>query len=145
MTPDTLSPESGVIAIIGLVLAVAVLIFLVLRTKVHAIIALVVAASIAGLAAGMTPEAAIASITTGFGSTLATIGLVVGFGVMMGKILETSGAAEKLALTLVKWLGRHREEWAMAVAGFIVSIPIFVDSAFVILQPLVKALSRSTG
>ncbi|MCY0906579.1 GntP family permease [Arthrobacter sp. H14-L1] len=132
-------------AIIGLVVAIAVLIVLVLKTKVHALLALIIAASIAALAAGMTPDAAVASITKGFGSTLATIGLVVGFGVMMGRILEVSGAAEKLAITMIRWLGNKREEWALSVAGYIISIPIFVDSAFVILTPLVKALATSTG
>lgn len=132
-------------AIVGLVVAIAVLIFLVLKTKVHALLALIIAASIAALAAGMTPEAAVASITKGFGSTLATIGLVVGFGVMMGRILEVSGAAEKLAISMIRWLGSKREDWALSVAGYIISIPIFVDSAFVILTPLVKALSTSTG
>lgn len=145
MNAEALSPEAGLVAVIGLVAAIAVLVLLVLRTRVHAVLALVIAASIAGLAAGMSPGDAVAAITAGFGSTLATIGLVVGFGVMMGKIMEVSGAAERLALSLVRWLGRRREEWALAVAGYIVSIPIFVDSAFVILQPLVRALSRSTG
>lgn len=132
-------------AIVGLVVAIGILIFLVLKTKVHALLALIIAASIAALAAGMTPEDAVASITGGFGSTLATIGLVVGFGVMMGRILEVSGAAEKLAITMIRGLGKKREEWALSVAGYIISIPIFVDSAFVILTPLVKALSTSTG
>ncbi|GAB3619533.1 gluconate:H+ symporter [Glutamicibacter endophyticus] len=132
-------------AIIGLVLAIAVLILLVLKTKVHALLALIFAASIAALAAGMAPADAIKAITNGFGSTLSTIGLVVGFGVMMGRILEVSGAAERLAITLIRWLGTKREEWAMSVAGYIISIPIFVDSAFVILTPLVKALSTSSG
>ena len=137
------TPVVGPTAIIGLVIAIAVLIFLVLRTKVHALIALVVAASIAALSAGMAPDAAIKSITTGFGSTLSTIGLVVGFGVMMGAILEVSGAAERLALSMIRWLGKRKEEWALAGAGYIISIPIFVDSAFVILNPLVKALARA--
>lgn len=142
-TPAT--PEVGPTAIIGLIVAIAVLILLVLKTKVHALVALVVAASIAGLSAGMGPAAAIKSITTGFGSTLSTIGLVVGFGVMMGAILEVTGAAERLAISMIKWLGTKREEWALAGAGYIISIPIFIDSAFVILNPLVKALSRSSG
>lgn len=132
-------------AVVGLAVAVALLILFVLRTKVHAVLALVIAASIAGLAAGMAPDATIESITTGFGSTLSTIGLVIGLGVMMGRILEASGAAEKLAVTLIRWLGRKREEWALAGAGFIISIPIFVDSAFVILTPLVRSLSRTSG
>lgn len=132
-------------AILGLVIGIAVMIWLVLRTKVHALLALVVAAAIAGLSAGMGPDQVIASVTKGFGATLATIGLVIGFGVMMGRILEVSGAAEKLAITLVRWLGERKESWALAATGYIVSIPIFLDSAFVILSPLVKALSRRTG
>lgn len=132
-------------ALVGLAAAVALLILFVIRTKIHAILALVIAASIAGLAAGMAPDAVIGAITSGFGSTLGTIGLVIGLGVMMGRILEVSGAAEKLAYTLIRWLGRRKEEWALAAAGFIISIPIFVDSAFVILQPLVKSLARTTG
>ena len=137
--------NTDITAAVGLAAAVALLILLVLKTKVHAVLALVIAASIAGLAAGMAPDAVIDTITAGFGSTLGTIGLVIGLGVMMGRILEVSGAAEKLAYTLIRWLGRKKEEWAMAAAGFIISIPIFVDSAYVILQPLVKSLARTTG
>lgn len=140
-----LETQIGAGALVGLVVAIGVLIFLVLKTKIHALIALVIAASIAGLSAGMGPEATAKSITAGFGATLSTIGLVVGFGVMMGALLEASGAAERLAISLIRWLGRGREEWALSVAGYIISIPIFVDSAFVILTPLIKALSRSTG
>jgi GntP family gluconate:H+ symporter len=140
-----LEAQVGPFAIPGLILGIAILIILVLRTKVHALIALIIAASIAGLSAGMAPDAAIKSITTGFGSTLSTIGLVVGFGVMMGAILEVSGAAEKLAISMIRLLGKGKEDWALAGAGYIISIPIFVDSAFVILNPLVKALARSSG
>ncbi|WP_419898657.1 GntP family permease [Roseomonas sp. USHLN139] len=132
-------------AIVGLVFAILLLIALVLKTKVHAIVALVIAASIAGLSAGMAPDAVVRSITTGFGATLATIGLVIGFGVMMGRILEISGAAERLAISLVRWLGEKKEDWAMMATGYIVSIPIFCDSAFVILNPLVRALAKNTG
>lgn len=145
MTETDAAGLNEVTAVVGLAAAVAVLIFLVLRTKVHAVLALVIAASIAGLAAGMAPAAVVEAITTGFGATLSTIGLVIGLGVMMGRVLEVSGAAEKLAITLIRWLGRKKEEWALAGAGFVISIPIFVDSAFVILSPLVKSLSRTSG
>lgn len=130
---------------VGLVLAIFVLIVLVLRTRIHALLALVCAASIAGLVGGMAPDALVKSITTGFGTTLSTIGLVIGFGVMMGRLLEVSGAAERMAFSFIRWLGTKREEWAMAVTGYIVSIPIFCDSAFVILNPLVRALARNSG
>ncbi|MBM7837453.1 GntP family gluconate:H+ symporter [Alkalihalobacillus xiaoxiensis] len=136
---------SGTQMIIGLAIAIIVLIFLVVKTKVHVFLALIIAASITGLVGGMTPTAVVDAITQGFGNTLGSIAIVIGFGVMMGRILEVSGAAERLAYTVVKWLGKRKEEWAMAVTGYIVSIPIFVDSAFIILSPLAKALSKKTG
>lgn len=136
---------SGLQLILGLVIGVAVLIFLVLKTKVHAFLALIIAASLAGIIGGMQPDLVADTIAAGFGSTLASVGIVIGLGVMMGRLLEVSGAAETLAYSLIKIVGKKKEEWAMAVAGFIVSIPIFVDSAFVILNPLVKSLSRKTG
>lgn len=136
---------SGSQMILGLALGVIILIFLVLKTKIHAFLALIIVASITGLVGGMAAPDVVSAISAGFGSTLGSIGIVIGFGVMMGRILEVSGAAEKMAYTIVKWLGKRKEEWAMAITGYIVSIPIFVDSAFVILTPLVKALSKKTG
>jgi gluconate:H+ symporter, GntP family len=129
-------------SVFGLVVAVCVLIFLVLRTKVHPLIAMICAACIAGVVAGMSVESTLNAITKGFGATLGTIGIVIGLGVMMGRILEVSGAAEQIAHSFIRWLGRRREEWALALTGYIVSVPIFVDSAFVILYPIAKALAR---
>jgi gluconate:H+ symporter, GntP family len=130
------------VPIIGLVIAVFVLIFLVLRTKVHPLIAMLSAACIAGISGGMSMNETLDSITKGFGSTLGTIGIIIALGVMMGRILEVSGAAEQIAFSFIKWLGKRREEWALALTGYLVSIPIFADSAFVILFPVAKALSK---
>ncbi|PIC76733.1 gluconate permease [Sporosarcina sp. P19] len=138
-----MTPEMQMI--VGLVIGVAALILLVLKTKIHAFLALIIAASLTGLIGGMNPIEVSTTISKGFGNTLGSIGIVVGFGVMIGRILEVSGAAERLAYSLIRFVGKRKEEWAMAIAGYIVSIPIFVDSAFVILNPLVKALSRKTG
>lgn len=136
---------SGIQMVSGLILGVIVLILLVLKTKIHAFLALIIGASIAGLVGGMVPGDVAGAISAGFGSTLASVGIVIGLGVMMGRILEITGAAETLAYSLIKFVGKKKEEWAMAIAGYIISIPIFVDSAFVILNPLVKTLSKKTG
>lgn len=130
------------IPLIGLLVAVFVLIFLVMRTKVHALIAMLLGACIAGITGGLSMDDTLTAITKGFGTTLGSIGLVIGLGVMMGRILEVSGAAEQIAYSFIGWLGRRREEWALALTGYLVSIPIFVDSAFVILYPVAKALAR---
>lgn len=129
--------------IIGLLVAVFVLIYLVLRTRVHAFLAMLIAASIAGMCGGMTATETLTTLTKGFGTTLGSIGIVIGLGVMMGRVLEVSGAAEKMAYSFISFLGRKKEEWALAITGYVVSIPIFVDSAFVVLYPVAKALART--
>ncbi|GAB6085775.1 GntP family permease [Alkaliphilus crotonatoxidans] len=135
---------SGGQMILGLALGIILLLILILKTKVHAFLALIIAASVTGLIGGMPANNVITSITSGFGSTLGSIGIIIGFGVMMGQLFEASGAAERMAQTFIKLLGKKREELALAITGFIVSIPIFCDSGFVILSPLVKAISRKT-
>ncbi len=87
----------------------------------------------------------IGSITKGFGGTLGSIGIVIGFGVMMGSLLQLSGASKKMARTFIHMLGEGREELALVLIGLIVSMAVFCDSAFIVLTPLVKAISRSSG
>ncbi len=130
--------------ILGLVIGITILIVLILKTKIHAFLALIIAAAVTGLVGGMPSNAVLAAISKGFGNTLGSIGIIIGFGVMMGEIFEASGAAERMAQTFIKKLGKGREEIALAITGFLVSIPIFCDSGFVILSPIAKAISRKT-
>lgn len=131
--------------ILGLALGIAVLIFLSMKTKVHTFIALIIAALITGLIGGLPVADVMKSITNGFGNTLRSTGIIIGLGVMMGVVLEKSGAAEQIAFTIIKKIGKHKEEWALGLTGYIVSIPVFSDSALVILTPIAKALSKLTG
>ena len=135
---------SGPHILIGLGLGITLLIFMMLKTKVHPFLAMIISASITGLVGGMPAGDVVNSITTGFGNTLGSIGIIIGFGVMMGEIFEVSGAAKKMAQIFVEKLGKGREELALAITGFLVSIPIFCDSGFVILSPLAKSISRNT-
>ncbi|WP_350343996.1 GntP family permease [Proteinivorax tanatarense] len=128
--------------ILGLLLGLVLLFVFILKTKIHVFLALIISASIIGLTNGVAPGEVVEHIQVGFGTTLGNIGIIIGFGVMMGQIFEMSGAAERMAKTFTKMLGKGREEIAMALTGFIVSIPIFCDSGFVVLSPLAKAISR---
>lgn len=130
--------------IIALVIGLAILVLLILKTKIHAFFALIIGAVIIGLGAGIGTDKTVEAITAGFGGTLGSIGIIIGFGVMMGEIFEMSGAAKRMARTFLKLFGKGREEAALAFTGFLVSIPIFCDSGFVILSPIAKALSRQT-
>lgn len=138
---DSIDPQR---MLIGLVVGVIALILLVTMTKVHAFLSILLAAMIVAIVGGVPGGEIPGIITSGFGGTLGSIGIIIGLGVIMGKIFEVSGAAEKMAHTFIKLFGKGREELALAVTGFIVSIPIFCDSAFVILFPIAKAISQKT-
>ncbi|MGL5692618.1 MAG: GntP family permease [Peptostreptococcaceae bacterium] len=130
--------------LLGLGLGISILIFLMLKTKIHPFLGMIISASVTGIVGGMPASNVVDSITKGFGNTLGSIGIIIGFGVMMGEIFEVSGAAKKMAQIFVEKLGKGREELALAITGFLVSIPIFCDSGFVILSPLAKSISRNT-
>ena len=136
---------SVVRVVIGLAVAIGMIFWFVTKTKIHVFLAMIMGSVFAGLIAGLAPSAVMTAIKNGFGGALGSIGIIIGFGVMMGAIFEKSGAAKRMAITFIKLLGKGREEIAMAITGFIVSIPVFCDSAFVILSPLSKSLSRNTG
>ena len=110
--------------LLGLALGIIVMIVLVMKTKVHSFMALLIAAMITGIIGGMpisditladgtTQTGLITAIQEGFGSTLKSTGIIIGLGVMMGGILEKSGAAEKMAYSFIKLIGQKNEEWAL--------------------------------
>jgi GntP family gluconate:H+ symporter len=131
--------------ILLLLLAVALIVVLTTRLSVHPFLSLLITAILFGIASGMPLETLIASINEGFGKTLGSIGLVILLGVMIGTFLENSGGAYRLASRLLKWLGEKNIHWGMAIIGYVVSIPVFADSGFVILSPLNKALTKRAG
>lgn len=142
--------------LIGLIIGIAVMVVLVSKTKVHTFIALMIASGITGIIGGMpfvnvtaedgtTITGLVTAIQDGFGNTLKSTGIIIGLSVMMGGILEKSGAAEKMAYSFIKAVGKKKEEWALAITGWFIAIPVFADSAIVIFAPLCKAISKVTG
>lgn len=130
-----------------IVLLISVL-FIILGTtklKLHPFIVLLLAAYFAGALAGLPLGRIATSISTGFGNIMATIGIVIILGTIIGIILEKSHAAIKLAELVMKLVGKRFPALAMSIIGYIVSIPVFCDSAFVILSSLKKSLVQKTG
>lgn len=129
-----------------LILLIAI-IFIVLSTakfKLHPFIALIIAAYGVAFASGMEVLKIGDTITSGFGGILTSIGIVIILGTIIGKILEKSGAAVVMADTVLKVIGEKRPGLAMSIIGYIVSIPVFCDSGFVILSSLKKSLVKKT-
>jgi gluconate:H+ symporter, GntP family len=112
------------------------------KLKIHPFIVLFFVAIVFGLSAQMETSKIIESINDGFGKTLGSIGLVIVFGVIMGTFLEKTGAALRITTSILKLTGPQRVPWAMAFMGYIISIPVFADSGFVILNALNKSLSK---
>ena len=130
--------------LIALALSIAVVVLIIALTRLSAFPALIIGGLTMGIAAGMKPADAADALMIGFGNTMGKVGFVIGLGIMLGKLLEVSGGAKSLAIALIRKLGKGREPIAMAGAGYLVAIPIFSDSGFLILFEIAKALSATT-
>jgi GntP family gluconate:H+ symporter len=127
-----------------MLIGIAVLLVLVIFTKFQAFPALILSSIIIGLLAGLSPAETLAAVTGGFGNTMTSIGIVIGLGCVMGMFMERSGAAKKMALTILKAVGIKNADIVIGLTGFLVSVPVFCDSGFVILSSLAKEFSRLT-
>lgn len=127
-----------ILAIVFIVLATA-------RWKLHPFLALLAAAFGYGIVAGMPLEEVVKSINTGFGGIVGNIGIVIVAGSIIGIFLERSGGALRLARHILHGIGKRHTPLAMNLAGYIVSIPVFCDSAFILLSPIGRALAKAGG
>src|ERR1700686_244886 len=125
--------------------AVITLIVLIAHFKLHPFVALVAVSLSLGVAAGMPLVAAVKAFQDGVGGTLGFIAIVLGLGTMLGKMMAESGAATRIATSLVELFGEKRVHWAIMVVAFIVGIPVFFQVGFVLLIPLVFTIARRTG
>ena len=123
-------------AVAGLIL----LLVLIIKFKVHAMISILIGAVGIGLMAGMPLADIIGSVNEGIGNTLKGIALLVGLGSMFGAILEESGGAQTLAVTMVRKFGDEKAAWALGITGLVVAMPVFFDAGLIILIPLASAM-----
>lgn len=125
-----------------LIIGVLLIILLTSKFKVHPFLSLLAGTLFVGIASGMPLAKLVENINNGFGSLMGGIGLVIVFGTIIGIILEKTGAALRMAETVLRVVGPKRPQLAMSLIGYIVSIPVFCDSGFVILNSLRKALAK---
>lgn len=130
--------------ILIIISAIALQVFLTVK-KVSPFLSLLLVAIISGLFLGMSPEKLLKTIETGVGSTLGGLALIICLGAVLGKVLEESGAAEKIAVTLIKSFGEKNIQWAVLLTGFLIGIPLYYNAGFIILVPLVFMLAKKTG
>ncbi len=136
---------TGIPLLIVFVLAVALMIIAISKWNVHPFLSIMGVSLILALVAGIDITKIADVIGSGFSGTFTSIGIVIIFGALVGVLLEKTGAALKMADCVVKLVGKKNPELAMLIMGWIVSIPVFCDSGFVILNPIRKALVKKTG
>lgn len=130
--------------VIAAIIGLALLLVLIIKFKVHAMLSILIGAIAIGLIAGMPFEEIVTAVDDGIGNTLKGIALLVGLGSMFGAILEASGGAQTLAVTMVKKFGDEKAAWALGITGLVISIPVFFDAGLIILIPLAFSLAKRT-
>ena len=127
-------------ALVGL----ALLLVLIIKFKIQAMVSILIGAITIGLLAGMPFENIVTAVNDGIGNTLKGIALLVGLGSMFGAILEVSGGAQTLAVSMVKWFGDKKAAWALGITGLVIAMPVFFDAGLIILIPLAFSLAKRT-
>jgi gluconate:H+ symporter, GntP family len=135
----------GSLLFAALALGIVFIVVATTRWRMHPFLALILVAYAVGLFAGLGPAGTVAALTGGFGRTAGYIGIVIACGCIIGTVLEKSGCAAVMATAMLRLIGRTRAVLAMSCTGAVVSIPVFCDSGYVVLSPLIRSLARQTG
>ncbi|SEK36575.1 Gnt-I system low-affinity gluconate transporter [Aquimarina amphilecti] len=130
--------------LIAVGVGIIALLFMILKLRMQAFIALLIVCILVGIVAGLPAEDILDSIKNGMGGTLGFVATVVGLGALFGGLLENSGGAQGLANYILRLAGEKNASWALMITGFIIAIPVFFDVAFIILVPIVYAIARKT-
>ena len=136
---------SGIGLMISLLVAIAVIIVSISKWKIHPFLALMGVSLVLAIIVGIPLTSIPNMLGAGFSGTFTSIGIVIILGALIGSILEKTGGALKLAEVVVKIVGKKHPDLAMEIMGWIVSIPVFCDSGFVILDPIRSSLQKKTG
>ena len=134
----------GISLIIAFIICIIIMIFAISKLKIHPFLSIMGVSLLLSFLAGIPIKTIPSIIGTGFSGTFTSIGIVIILGALIGTILEKTGGALKLSDMVIKVVGKKKPELAMLIMGWIVSIPVFCDSGFVILNPIRKALAKRT-
>lgn len=132
-TPGLLAVAAG---------AIAVLLFLIIKVKLHPFLALVIVSIATALATGVTVDDLLPTLLSGFGKTLGNVALLIGFGAILGRIVAISGGAKVLADTLIRICGKQKAPLGLSIASLLFGFPIFLDAAFVVMLPVIYSIAR---
>jgi Gnt-I system high-affinity gluconate transporter len=127
------------------VFGILLLILLITWCRLDTFISFVIVSVVIGLAAGLDIHRITDAIQKGIGSIMGSLVIILGFGAMLGRLIADSGAAQQITGSLVKLSGTRRIQWAMALSGFLVGLPMFYSAGFMVLLPLIFSVAAVTG
>jgi len=134
-----------IFSLISILVVLIALIVSISKFKLHPFIALLFAAIALGLLVGFDGVKTIDVLLTGFSATLKWIAIVVILGAFIGEVLNETNGGVRISEKILKWVGQKRIPWAMGITGYIISIPVFVDVAYILFQPIVDALAKKSN
>ena len=126
-------------------IAIAVLLFLIIKVRLHAFFSLVVVSVLTGLAAGISMGDVVSVVIDGFSTTVGAVALLVGFGAVLGRLVEMTGGAQVLADRMLDRFGEEKAPLALAVASLFYAFPIFLDAGFIVMLPIIYTVARRLG
>ncbi|WP_165065469.1 GntP family permease [Marisediminicola senii] len=122
--------------------AIAVLLVLIMKVRLHPFYALVIISILTALVAGVSINDLLATLQGPFGTTLGNVALLIGFGAVLGRVIEISGGAQVLAESLIRRFGDKRAPFALSLASFLFAFPIFLDAGFIVMLPIIYQVAR---
>jgi GntP family gluconate:H+ symporter len=131
--------------LVSLVVGVAVIILLAAKYRVHAFFALLTASIVVGLGTQLPVPEILNAIKEGFGNIMKSLGLIIVLGTALGVLLEHTGSTRVMAAFILRKVGERHATLAISIAGFIIGLPIFCDSGYIVLSGLNRSLARRTG
>ena len=145
MDEVALAERPTAVLLIIAVVAIAVLLFLIIKVRLHAFFSLIVVSVLTGLAAGIGMGDVVSVVIDGFSTTVGTVALLVGFGAVLGRLVEMTGGAQVLADKMLERFGEKRAPLALAVASLFYAFPIFLDAGFIVMLPIIYTVARRLG
>ncbi|MBU8824809.1 GntP family permease [Mycolicibacterium goodii] len=145
MDEIALAERPAALLIVIALVAIAVLLFLIIKVRLHAFFSLIVVSVLTGLAAGISMGDVIDVVIAGFSNTVGTVALLVGFGAVLGRLVEMTGGAQVLAEKMLDRFGERKAPLALAVASLFYAFPIFLDAGFIVMLPIIYTVARRLG
>ena len=131
--------------LLSLTAGMAIIVLLTAKWRVHPFFALLIASFVVGLGVQLPVVDIINSIKEGFGNIMRSLGFIIVLGTALGVLLEKNGSTGVMANYILKKIGKRYPALAMSITGFIVGLPVFCDSGFIVLSGLNVSLARKTG